>query len=188
MEYTQKTVSGTVDYASKTVNETVDYATKKVAAAQSFAQDKATSALDFGKVVVHDATTTLTAYTPGPVLTLITSTIDGAKALRQDPVGTMKPYVPTFVIHAGEKTYEVVQHTKDRTTQNLNEATGYIVTKVNGTVEYVTSVPAIGALIEKLNKLTAPVLARLGVNKSDKSSDATAPAAEQSSLVTSKEQ
>lgn len=36
-------------------------------------------------------------------------------------------------------------------------------TKVNGTVQYITEIPAIGALIEKLDGLTKPVLKRFGV-------------------------
>ena len=36
---------------------------------------------------------------------------------------------------------------------------------MNGTVQYVTSIPQVGKLIEQLEKLTAPVLKRLGVAK-----------------------
>jgi hypothetical protein len=79
----------------------------------------------------------------------------------------VKPYVPTFVIHAGEKTYEVVTLAGDATTKRVSATTGYIVTKVNGTVAYVTDIPAIGALIEKLNAFTKPVLMRFGVTKAD---------------------
>ena len=89
----------------------------------------------------------------------------------------VKPYVPTFVIHAGEKTYEIVQNAQEATVKNVNATTGYIVTKVNGTVNTITSVPAIGALIDKLNSLTAPVLARFGVMQADGSVQAEEPAA-----------
>ena len=133
---------------------TVAAAQKTVAAAQNYAQSTANSAIEIGKAAVHGATTTVTAYTPGPVQTLIHTTLEGAKAFRQDPVGTLKPYVPTFVIHAGEKTYEIVHAVQDRTAQNINATTayvsekgkathGYIVTKVNGTVQYVTSIPQV---------------------------------------------
>ncbi|KAI8905970.1 hypothetical protein EDD86DRAFT_211227 [Gorgonomyces haynaldii] len=170
--YGVKTVTGTVDYGVKTVNATVDYTKATINSAQNYAQDKANSAYNFGKVVVKGATTTITSYTPGPVLNLVSSVAEGASALRADPVGTVKPYVPTFVIHAGEKTYEIVSHAQDATQKNIKATTGYIVTKVNGTVKYITDVPAIHSLIDKLNSLTAPVLTRFGVKKADGSVEA----------------
>jgi hypothetical protein len=45
------------------------------------------------------------------------------------------------------------------------------VTKVNGTVQYVTSIPQVGGLIDQLNKLTGPVLKKLGVKKTDANGD-----------------
>ena len=44
-------------------------------------------------------------------------------------------------------------------------------TKVNGTVQYVTSIPQVGGLIDQLEKLTAPVLRRMGVKKTDSDGD-----------------
>jgi hypothetical protein len=82
----------------------------------------------------------------------------GAQALREDPVGTVKPYVPTFVIHTGEKTYEIVANTTQKGKDAVSATGGYIVTKVNGTVEYMHSIPQIHAVIEKLNALAAPVI------------------------------
>lgn len=116
---------------------------------------------------MNGATTTITAYTPTPVLNLVQHTAEGANALRKDPVGTVKPYVPTFVIHAGEKTYEIVAGAADATSKTASATTGYIVTKVNGTVKYVTDVPAVNSLIEKINSYTAPVLKRFGVKQAD---------------------
>jgi hypothetical protein len=178
--YAKNKVTGTVDYATKTVSATVGYANEKVLAAQNYASQKANSAVQFGKFVVKGATTTVTAYTPGPVLNLVTATVDKAKAVGSDPVGSIKPCkfkscnlvdVPTFVIHAGEKTYEVVQNVQDRSIQNINATSGYIVTKVNGTVQYVTSIPQVGGLIDQLDKLTSPVLRKLGVKKTDSDGD-----------------
>ena len=80
-----------MDYAQKTVSATVGYANKTVTAAQNYASAKANSAVQFGKFVVRGATTTVTAYTPGPILNLVTSTVDGAKAIGSDPVGSLKP-------------------------------------------------------------------------------------------------
>jgi hypothetical protein len=95
-KFTTEKVTNTVDYATKTVNATVDYANKTVSAAQAYASQKANSAVQFGKFVVKGATTTITAYTPGPILNLVTSTVDGAKALGTDPVGTVKPCMLYF--------------------------------------------------------------------------------------------
>lgn len=91
MDYAHKTVTGTVDYAQKTVSATVGYANQTVAAAQNYTSAKVNSAVQFGRFVVKGATTTVTAYTPGPVLNLVTSTVDKAKAIGSDPVGTVKP-------------------------------------------------------------------------------------------------
>lgn len=177
VDYGVKTVTGTVDYGVKTVTGTVDYAGRTVGAAQTFVHSKATDAFNFGKVVVNGATTTITSYTPGPVLSLVQSASEGVSAVRADPVGAVKPYVPTFVIHAGEKTYEVVAHAGDVTQKNISATTGMIVTKVNGIVHSVTSVPAIGSLIEKINSITAPILKRFGVTKPDGSVEAQEPTA-----------
>ncbi|KAI8826056.1 uncharacterized protein EV422DRAFT_151465 [Fimicolochytrium jonesii] len=154
------------DYAVGTAVSTKDRAVGTVNATTNFASSKVYEAIDFGKVVVTGATTTVTAYTPSPILNLVQGTVDQAKSLHADPVGTVKNYVPTFVIHAGEKTYEIVHNTKERAVGTANATTGFVVTKVNGVVSSVTSIPQIHNLIEQLNKLTAPVLAKLGVSKS----------------------
>ncbi|KAI9099306.1 hypothetical protein DFS34DRAFT_617107 [Phlyctochytrium arcticum] len=159
------TAVGAKDRAVNAATGTVNFASNTVNAATGFASDKVHGAIDLGKVVVNGATTTITAYTPNPILNLVTSTVDGARSLQSDPVGTVKGYVPTFVINAGEKSYEIVHNTKERTVNGVSATTGFIVTKVNGAVHAVTSVPQIHNLIEQLNRLTAPVLNRLGVSK-----------------------
>ncbi|KAL2912865.1 hypothetical protein HK105_207646 [Polyrhizophydium stewartii] len=180
--YVPQVAKDATSFAVGTATSAVNFATSTASSAYNFATGTATSAYNYAtgtvKVVVNGATTTITAYTPSPILNAVTSTIEGAKALRQDPVGTVKPYVPTFVIHAGEKTYEIVhtagektydvaKGTQERIAQTTSAATGFIVTKVNGTVQYVTSVPAIGALVDRINRLTTPILTRLGVKKAD---------------------
>ncbi|KAI8586847.1 hypothetical protein BDZ88DRAFT_427556 [Geranomyces variabilis] len=159
------TVNGAATMASNTVTGAATMASNTVTGTVNFATGKVYDVIDFGKVVVNGATTTITAYTPNPILNLINSTLSEAKSLREDPVSTVKHYVPTFVIHAGEKTYEIGHNTKDRTVSGVNATTGYIVTKVEGVVTAVTSVPQIHALIEQLNKITTPVLNKLGVTK-----------------------
>jgi hypothetical protein len=167
VDYAQKTVNGTVDYAQKTAKGTVDYASKQISSATSFASSKANSALEFGKVVVSGATTTIHAHTPGPVLSLVQTTLDGANALRQDPIGTVKPYVPTFIIHIGEKSYEIVGQVTEQTSEGIKLASGFVVTKVNGTTQYVTSVPLIATIIEKLQVITKPIIEKFGKKGED---------------------
>ncbi|KAH6565350.1 hypothetical protein BASA50_005395 [Batrachochytrium salamandrivorans] len=180
--YVPQIAKNAATLAVDTASSAVTMATNTVNSAYSLASGTASSAYSYAsgtiKVVVDGATTTITTYTPGPILNVVTSSIDNAKAIGHDPVGVLKPYVPTRVVHAGEKTYEIVhtagevtydvaKSTSDRATQNVSAATGFIVTKVNGTVQYVTSVPAVGALIERIDKLTAPVLASFGVKKGE---------------------
>ncbi|KAJ3301266.1 hypothetical protein HDV03_001087 [Kappamyces sp. JEL0829] len=167
VQYAKDTVHGTIDYTSKTVNGTVEFAKAKVSDATIFASNQANSALEFSKVVVNGATTTIHAHTPGPILTLIDNTVAGAQALRADPVGAMKPYVPAFVIHFGEKTYEIVGAAQEKTIEGVKSASGFIVTKVNGTVHFVTEIPIVHQLIETLNSVTAPVIAKFGKKQID---------------------
>jgi hypothetical protein len=162
VDYAAKTVNGTVDYAAKTVHGTVDYGKNVITNATNYASKQAIYALEFGKVVVNGATTTITAHTPGPVLSLIQKSLESANALRQDPVGTVKPYVPTFVIHIGEKSYEIVGQVQEQSVEGIKAASGFVVTKVNGTTQYVASVPLVASVIDRLNQITAPVLARFG--------------------------
>ncbi|RKO86799.1 hypothetical protein BDK51DRAFT_22955 [Blyttiomyces helicus] len=117
------TASATVAYAGQTATAVKDRAVSTV-------NGTAHDALELGKVAVNGATTTVTALTPGPVLRLVTSTVEGATSLATDPVAAIKPYVPTFVIHAGEKTYEIVHSTHEKTVAGINSTTGFIVTKV----------------------------------------------------------
>ncbi|KAJ3368616.1 hypothetical protein HDU91_000410 [Kappamyces sp. JEL0680] len=157
VQYAKDTVHGTIDYTSKTVNGTVEFAKAKVSDATIFASNQANSALEFSKVVVNGATTTIHAHTPGPILTLIDNTIAGAQALRADPV----------VIHFGEKTYEIVGAAQEKTIEGVKSASGFIVTKVNGTVHFVTEIPIVHQLIETLNSVTAPVIAKFGKKQID---------------------
>ncbi|KAJ3413896.1 hypothetical protein HDV05_007338 [Chytridiales sp. JEL 0842] len=135
--------------------------------------------------VFTGATTTVTTLTPGPIRELISKALTGAQALKDDPASVLnvvKPYVPRFVINVGEKTYEVVLNTSQKTKEGIESTRqtykdavesstqkakerfegvgGYIVTKVNGTVEYMHSIPQVHTLIEKLEALAEPVLKR----------------------------
>ncbi|KAJ3079990.1 hypothetical protein HDU99_009582 [Rhizoclosmatium hyalinum] len=110
---------------------------------------------------VTTTTTTITAYTPGPVKTLIQDTVAGAEAVRADPKAALTPYVPAYVIVTGERTYEIVTEKIHQTEETVSATTGYVVSKVNGTVEYVTSIPQVHSVIEQLNAIAAPVLDKI---------------------------
>lgn len=163
--FAYNTANATIDTTQKTVGAAYDFTTSTATAVKDRAVATATGAVTYAKDTAvwaaNGTTSTITAFTPGPVKDLVTNTLAGASALRQDPVGTVKPYVPTFIIHTGEKTYEVVIDTTTKTKENITATTGFIVTKVNGTVEYITHIPQVAMLIEKLNSLTAPVLNRV---------------------------
>ncbi|KAI8800880.1 hypothetical protein BJ742DRAFT_839768 [Cladochytrium replicatum] len=171
--YAINTATQVIESGISTATSTQKAISDNVAATREFAAQKVSQTVDLGKVAVSGATTTISAYTPSPVAQLVTSAIDGAKALQKDPVGTVKPYIPLFVINVGEKTYEVVSHTVETTQANISSTaksvsdtvhtgTGFIVTKVNGTVETITHIPAIQNVIEQIEKLVNPILAKIG--------------------------
>ncbi|KAJ3086688.1 hypothetical protein HDU96_004794, partial [Phlyctochytrium bullatum] len=171
VDTTKKTVGAAVDFTTSTATAVKDRAVATASGAAKYTTDTATW-------VFTSATTTITTYTPGPVLNAVNSAMAGAQALRQDPVGTVKPYVPAFVVHTGEKTYEIVHGSYEKGAAAVNSTTGYIVTKVNGTVEYVTSIPQVHSLIEQLNKIAAPVIERVRGKKEEKDEKEAAPAEE----------
>jgi len=61
--------------------------------------------------------------------------------------------VPDFVIQVGERSYEVVSTTADSAKRTVGETQGFIVTKVNGTVDYITHIPQVENLVAELKKL-----------------------------------
>ncbi|RKO94909.1 hypothetical protein CXG81DRAFT_19133 [Caulochytrium protostelioides] len=150
------------DTANRTVQNTVSGVHSTVSGTRSFVDSKVSQTVDLGRYVFTRTTTTLTAYTPGPILALISGTIAGAQQLKADPVSTIKGHSPAFVVHAGEKTFEVIHHAGERAQVRASATTGYIVTKVNGVVTHVAEIPAVHTLIEQLNKLALPVLVKLG--------------------------
>ncbi|KAI8614787.1 hypothetical protein BC830DRAFT_1125788 [Chytriomyces sp. MP71] len=118
----------------------------------------------------NQTTATVTAYTENsPVKKVITDTLANAQAVRQDPVGTLKPFVPSFVIHTTERTYEIYE--KDENVQQFKEqvtaTTGYVIAKANGTVEYIQSIPEVNSMIEKLQAITKPVIDQLKGGKTE---------------------
>ncbi|KAJ3236960.1 hypothetical protein HDU81_010104 [Chytriomyces hyalinus] len=154
------------------VNTGLDYATQ----AKDFALGQASQAKDYAigqangyreytiataKWAITQTTTTITAFTPSPILDLMRDTVANAEAVRKDPVATLKPYVPAFVVHTSERTYEIVKENVEQTKDTVNATTGFVVSRVNGVVEQVTSIPRVNSVIEKLNTLAAPVLEKL---------------------------
>jgi hypothetical protein len=154
VDYGKKTIFGTVEYAQKTVNGTVDYGKKVVSDAKQYAARQTNQALEFGQIAVNGATTTIHAHTPGPILSLIQSSVDGASALAKNPIDAVKPYVPSFIIHFGERSYEIVGSAQEQSLERMKGLSGFIVTKVNGITLSVTSIPIITQIIEKLNTVT----------------------------------
>ncbi|KAJ3016390.1 UNVERIFIED_CONTAM: hypothetical protein HDU68_012240 [Siphonaria sp. JEL0065] len=151
-----------LNYASGLKETLVANATSLHAQATQLAATASTQTLSENfNWAVTATTTTISAYTPGPVKTFIQDTVTNAEAVRQDPKTTLAPYVPAYVIHTSERTYEVVAPHLDKTKETVNSTAGYIVEKVNGTVEYVTSIPQVHSVIDQLNSITAPVLEKI---------------------------
>ncbi|KAJ3216023.1 hypothetical protein HK099_006093 [Clydaea vesicula] len=134
-------------------NQALHSATSTLTATQEFANQKASEAFTLGKEVVGQTANTITSYTPDPVVALVNKSLENAQALRTDPIGTVKSYTPDFVIQVGEKTYEVVAHTTESAKKTVDETSGFIVTKVNGTVDYITHIPQVESLMAELKKL-----------------------------------
>ncbi|KAJ3016389.1 UNVERIFIED_CONTAM: hypothetical protein HDU68_012237 [Siphonaria sp. JEL0065] len=157
--------NGVLPAAFAVVSDAKNLAFDTASSAKSIAIDTAQSyknyAVGTATWAINGATTTVTAYTPSPIKDLLTETLSNAKAVRQDPMGTLKPYVPAFVVHTSERTYEIVTENIEQTKETVNATTGYIVSRVNGTVEYVTSIPQVHSVIEQLNSIAAPVLNKI---------------------------
>ncbi|TPX48700.1 hypothetical protein SeLEV6574_g01896 [Synchytrium endobioticum] len=97
-----------------------------------FAKGKVSQSIEYGRVVIDGATTTITAHTPSRILKVVNDAMEQAKSLREDPVGTVKlvaddlktkvePYVPAIVLNYGGRTYEVVQHSAEYLRTNIKE-------------------------------------------------------------------
>ncbi|KAJ3059616.1 hypothetical protein HDU98_004408, partial [Podochytrium sp. JEL0797] len=150
-----------VAYASGVKETLVANAASLHAQAKDAASAAYSQATQTATWAVTATTTTITAYTPGPVKTLISDTLENAQAVRQDPKAALAPYVPAYVIHTSERTYEIVTDNIELTKEQVNATTGYVVAKVNGTVGYVTSIPQVNSVIEQLNAIASPVLEKI---------------------------
>jgi hypothetical protein len=158
-------VAETVDpYVPQVAKEAAKTAADQMQKTFAYGMDTTRKTVDYAQQQVQSAVTTITATT-SPVLNVVQNALNSASALahdvRQDPVGTVKPYVPAFVVHYGEKTYEIVAHTADSTKKNVDQTTGMIITKVNGVVEAVQNVPLVHNVIEQLKQVSEPVTSRL---------------------------
>ncbi|KAL3900942.1 MAG: hypothetical protein SGCHY_000976 [Lobulomycetales sp.] len=149
-ETVAKSAYETGESVAKSAYETGESVAKsayeKGSAATGFASQKVSEAVEMGK-------RSLATITPDPVMQLLNASMEKAAAVRADPVGTVKPYVPEFVIQVGEKTYEVVAETADSAAKTVGETRGFIVTKVNGSVDYITHIPQVESLIAELKKV-----------------------------------
>ncbi|KAJ3348125.1 hypothetical protein HDU83_001552 [Entophlyctis luteolus] len=133
--------------------------------------------IDTAKWAMSKTTTTVTAMTPGPILAFVEEALKNVDAVTRDPVGVLvKPYVPAYVIHTSERTYEIVQENVEGAKEKGKETVGYVVSRVNGTVEYVRSLPRVNSVIAQLNVLTEPVIGRLHLLGTAARVEAVAPA------------
>ncbi|KAI9202154.1 uncharacterized protein BJ171DRAFT_476828 [Polychytrium aggregatum] len=174
-------------YLPQTVKTAVSTVVDKAVAAypqvHSYATEKYTQVVDYGKVAYNGVTTTITAYTPGPVMTIVNQTLESTKSVRETPVEAIKQYVPTFVVESGEKTYEIVKGQIHATREKVDATSGYIVEKVNGTVSQLVHIPQVESIIHQLQTLTEPVLSKIGVHlpelshSTEAATDDAAPAA-----------
>ncbi|KAI8608030.1 hypothetical protein BC830DRAFT_1133179 [Chytriomyces sp. MP71] len=160
--------NGLVNTGLSYATQAKDYALGQASQAKDYALEQAEGyrayTIATAKWAIGQTTTTITAFTPSPILDLMKETVAGAQAVRQDPVATLRPYVPAFVVHTSERTYEIVKENVEHTQESLNATTGFVVSRVNGVVEQVTSIPRVNSVIEKLNTLAAPVLEKLHLN------------------------
>ncbi|KAJ3249133.1 hypothetical protein HDU78_007095 [Chytriomyces hyalinus] len=149
-----------VEYATATYNTHKLTVEQAAAQAKEFALATSNTAKENLMWTYNTTTATVTAYTEkSPIKAIINDTVANAQAVRADPVATLKPYVPAFVVHTTERSYEIyekdenVQHFKDQVTAT----TGYVISKVNGSVEYIQSIPEVNSVLAKLKEITAPV-------------------------------
>ena len=131
----------------------LNYGNTIAQSAITFGQEQLANVMEFGKGMVNGATTTITSLTPGPVLEMLKSVTSNADAIRQDPMATIKNYVPEYIIHTGERTYEIVCDAADSTKKNAEATSGFIVTKVNGVVESIVAVPVIKKVLDELKSV-----------------------------------
>ncbi|KAJ3344987.1 hypothetical protein HDU83_004562 [Entophlyctis luteolus] len=159
-------IKDTVITHATTVKDTfVANATALQAQAKDLQAQATENAAKYSQWAYTSATTTITAYTPGPVLSFVNDTVAKVEEVKKDPAGTLKPYIPAYIIHTSERTLEIVtegfEHTVETVNEKVNGATGFVVSKVNGTVEYIKSLPEVNTVIEKLNSFTAPVIEKI---------------------------
>jgi hypothetical protein len=85
-------------YTPSVAKDAAGYAVKTAESVYSTSETLAKSAYSTGENMAKMTYEKLTSYTPDPVLALLTSSMEGVAAVRADPVGSVKNYVPEFVI------------------------------------------------------------------------------------------
>ncbi|KAI9328428.1 hypothetical protein BDR26DRAFT_923478 [Obelidium mucronatum] len=111
--------------------------------------------------VAFGAADVVLAYTPKAAVDLVKSAISSVDAVRVEGLQGLKGRVPDFVITTATQSYEIFDHTihtiqekkqatYDSVNQTYSQATGFIVSKVNGTVHYIVAVPAVHTLLARL--------------------------------------
>ncbi|KAJ3022644.1 UNVERIFIED_CONTAM: hypothetical protein HDU68_009018 [Siphonaria sp. JEL0065] len=100
--------------------------------------------------VAFGAADIVLSYAPKTAVDLVKSALESVDAVRVEGVQALKGRVPDFVVNGATQSYEIFDHTlhtlqekKEATISSINhtytETTGYIVSRVNGTVEYVVA-------------------------------------------------
>ncbi|KAJ3300359.1 hypothetical protein HDV03_002214 [Kappamyces sp. JEL0829] len=104
-------------------------------------------ALEFFKVVVEGATTTLYANTPGPVLNLIQVCSDSIQGFFHESKAALTPLVPSFIVHLGStSSYEI--------SLDPNSTSGTIVKKdAQGNQSIASNVPFVSVIVRKLQEV-----------------------------------
>ncbi|KAJ3123052.1 hypothetical protein HK100_011742 [Physocladia obscura] len=168
-----------VAYATSVKDSLVAKAGELQTQARDLTAQASAEATKYTSWAYTSATTTITAYTPGPVLTFVNDTVAKVEAATHDPSTAIKDYVPAYVIHTSERTLEIVTEGFEQTVDKVNQTTGLIVSKVNGSVEYVKAIPQVHSVIDQLNAITKPVIEKIkaGAHISAKEAEAETVAA-----------
>jgi hypothetical protein len=82
----------TAETVAKSAYETGESVAKSAYETGTYAGQKVSEVVEAGRGV-------LTSMTPDPVMALLSASMETAAAVRADPVGSVKSYVPEFVIH-----------------------------------------------------------------------------------------
>ncbi|KAJ3264088.1 hypothetical protein HDU77_009386 [Chytriomyces hyalinus] len=140
-----------VDAANQRVDEVKKTAVKVAEGWRCKAVRTVESSLNLANSLLAGATGTLITYTPKTVVSLVQAAVDSCGVIRVEGLVALKPYVPAFVVKTTEQTFEIVENVRSNVHSKYSETTGFIVSRVNGTVDYVVAVPSVRKLLDRIN-------------------------------------